>query len=226
MNSRKIVEPAISVIFLMWFVLILSAPIVSADLIVPGQKSVSYCFEISNMADFPDYSFLTSITYQGSYEGANITKRVVIKSGECVVLYGIYTGYPPEIYAIKTADMSKENIDSQSNPYVIPSGLHMMRGIYTLIDTDPTKSIKDYLEIVSITSDKFEIAKSKVLYTYEDGTTEEKTYTDQNVRPAPSRAPIIPLSTHELLYLGVPAAALMIISIILVLRKSRKGKTQ
>lgn len=87
-------------------------------------------------------------------------------------------------------------------------------------DTDPTESVKDVFEIVFLTNENLEIQKSKVIYTYTDGTTEEIEYVIQDVRPPASRKPAFSLSNY--IWFLVPVFAFVIIVIILVARKLRK----
>src|SRR3954454_21171923 len=61
-----------------------------ADLIPPGAKSVDYCFEISNVADFPDYVLVAAMIPNG---------HQAIKGGDCT---GINRG--ATIYAMKRSD--------------------------------------------------------------------------------------------------------------------------
>jgi hypothetical protein len=158
----------------------------------------------------------------------------VIENGECVSFYKYNV---PVIYAINKslfdekplADiMNSENRSKLSEYFAsdgnfIPSDVSI-KPVSTLPDTDPTSKVVDVLEITSLAGNKLEIEKSKVVYTYDDGTSDEKPYINQDVRPASSRQPIIPVNSYQILYLIVPAAALIIITGILVFRRTRRKK--
>lgn len=229
MNSKKATFTAFCVLFLFLAVLFLAAPKVSADLLLPGYKGVEYCFQIGNTNDFADYTFVVHYTFaMESYE--------VIKGDECVSFYKFNI---PKIYAVKKSlfdeapliSIMNSGNESKLTEYIandknfIPSDVEI-EPIITVVDTDPTTKIVDVLRIISIENDKLEIEKSKTIYTYTDGTTEEKTYVTQDVRPTPSRAPLVPLPMRDLAAVAIPLAALAIVIIILVVRKFRKGKTQ
>jgi hypothetical protein len=202
-------------------------PKVSADLLIEGQKGVEYCFQISNMDEFPDYAFV--VHYPRVMEGYN-----VIENGECVSFYKYNV---PVIYAINKSlfdekplagIMNSENRSKLSEYFAsdgnfIPSDVSI-KPVSTLPDTDPTDKVVDEMKIISVGGNKLDIEKSKVIYTFSDGTSEEKTYVDQNVRPASSRQPIIPVNSFQILYFVLPAAALIIIAAILIMRKTRKKK--
>jgi len=224
MSMRKIFTSFLFVLFLFWAVLLLAAPKVSADLLIPGYKGVEYCFQIENTNDFPDYTFVVHYTF--AMEGYQ-----VIRGNECLSFYKFNV---PKIYAINKLLFNEAPLISIMNSgnhsklteYIandknfIPSDVEI-KAISQVVDTDPTKKIVDVLKIISIENDKLEIEKSKTIYTYTDDTTEEKAYATQDVRPLPSRL-IIPLSSYEIMYFAIPVIALIIIVIILASRKFMK----
>ncbi|MCX6817613.1 MAG: hypothetical protein NTU57_02025 [Candidatus Aenigmarchaeota archaeon] len=228
MNSKKATFTAFCVLFLFLAVLFLAAPKVSADVLIPGYKGVEYCFQIENTNDFPDYTFVVHYTFA-------MENYQVVRGNECMHFYKFNK---PKIYAVKKSLFNEVplisimNSDNHSKltEYIandknfISSDVEI-ESISQIVDTDPSKKIVDELKIISIENDMLEIEKSKTIYTYTDGTTEEKTYVTQNVRPLPSRL-IIPLSSYEIMYFAIPAAALIVIIIILVARRFRKGKTE
>lgn len=209
-------------IILFAFVLIFSVfpQAVSADIIPTGYKGVGYCFEISNIENYLDYTFI-------AYFQEPMGGHKVITKDECVSFYKFSN---PTIYAIKNSDFNEADIGSEyenektyfsSNPNLLSSDIEI-KSISTIPDNDPRNKIVDVLEITSLSENNFALAKSKVVYTYTDGTTEEKTYTNQNTRPEASRQPILPWWFAKLWYIIIPLIAVLIFVAILLIRKFRK----
>lgn len=89
------------------FLLTFMQPIVAkADVLVPGEELVDYCFKIGNIDKYSDYLIVALV----KSENPNIPQRnQVVKSGECVGLSG-YREYS-EVYALKKSDVNlQENI--------------------------------------------------------------------------------------------------------------------
>jgi len=205
---------------------IVFSPIVLADVIPVGYKGVGYCFEVSNMEDYPEYVLI-------SYIGEPMGGHKVIEQGECV---RFYKHSRPTVYAIKRIDFNEteigggyneteieyyenEEIYFESNQNLIPSHIEI-RPMNLLPENDQREKVVDVLEIVSLSENNFELIKSKVIYTYEDGTIEEIPYENQETRPDSPREPILPWWFSKLWYIVLPLVA--ITAIILLIRKYRK----
>ncbi|MCK5019206.1 MAG: hypothetical protein KAS32_19255 [Candidatus Peribacteraceae bacterium] len=201
----------ITFIFFMGLFFSLASQNASADLLVEGYKSVGYCFEISNIDDYPDYIFLLVPTIMGGNQ--------IIVDDQCM---HFYKHASPKIYAVEKTTFNQEELESFNEKNSIPSDI-VIRSVGQVIDTDPTNRVKDVMEIISLTSEKLEIHKSKTVYTYEDGTIEEQNYVSQNTRPPASRKPLIPLS-YTGLTIAVPLLAIILIVIIVAVRKFRRKK--
>ncbi|MFC1774938.1 hypothetical protein ACFLZN_01335 [Nanoarchaeota archaeon] len=169
-----------------------------ADIITPDEKPVDYCFEISNLDEFPEYVFLVDYSIN----------EYSILTGECVSFYKLDTA---TIYAIEdskfdesdflidellpdciglTGEEMRECYNRQAdllekgrlleeeyfktNPDLIKSDLTFYPA--TTVDLlDPTNSVKDVFSITSI-GDKLEIKKVKVIYEFDDWTSQEIEY--------------------------------------------------
>lgn len=201
-----------ALVVLLGMIMLLLPQMVAADVIAPGIKSISYGFEISNMYDYADYVFLAHS--QGPMDNYRIMTQ-----GTSV---GFYKFSTPTVYAIEKNKFNEADIGItpeeiktyfENNNDLIPSGIEMDI-VSTVRDTDPTNSILDVLEIKSLDANGFELVKSKVVYTYTDGSTEERLYENQDIRPAASRS-------SEILYwiIGIVIVVIVIIALIIKVRK-------
>lgn len=199
-------------VVLFGMIILLLPQMAAADVIIEGTKSISYGFEISNMYDYAGYVFLAHS--QGPMDGYKIMVQ-----GTSASFYKFST---PTVYAIEKNKFNEADVGItpeeiktyfENNNDLIPSGIEMDI-ISTVPDTDPTNSILDVLEIKSLDADGFELVKSKVVYTYTDGSTEERLYENQNIRPAASRS-------SEILYwiIGIVIVVIVIIALIIKVRK-------
>ncbi|MGD1912605.1 MAG: hypothetical protein ACFB2X_17665 [Rivularia sp. (in: cyanobacteria)] len=98
-------QSLISVFPLLFLVTFLKASVAKADVLVPGEEFVDYCFKITNIDKYPDYLIVALVKSQNpSLPHSN---QVVNKS-ECVGLNG-YREYS-EVYALKKSDVNVEDI--------------------------------------------------------------------------------------------------------------------
>ena len=198
---------------------------VRADVAISGRKNVSYCFQIENLNKFPDYVFLAYYDFpRHSYQ--------VIKPGDCIVFYKLSR---PTLYAIKKTEFNEadagttqrgqvdENVKAyfETNPNLIRSGIKIS-SVSSLSDQNPINGIADMLRIKALSPKSFDIAYVRVIYTYSDGSTEEKAYQKQYERPEASRKekPASPTKDFDLLPV-VGALALMGHLLVWYVRKRR-----
>ena len=207
-------------IFLFCLIFILIPSIVTADLIAPGTKYVYYSFKISNMDEYPEYTFI-------AYFQNPVGGHEVIEQGESISFYKFSN---PKIYAIKKSDFNEEDIGTddleekeyfENNTKLIPSEI-VIYSVSSASLNDPVEKITDILEIVNLDDNNLEIRYSKVQYTYVDETTEELDYQTDDIRPEPSKEGIMPMLFARFWYVILPIMALVAIALILVLRKRRK----
>jgi len=166
----------------------------AADVIPPGQKTVSSCFEIGNTGEYPDYLFIAfPLSMSGGY--------AVMKPGDCVSFYKFAS---PSLYAVKrdafneTAAGEGGQISSNyfsSDPGVIPSGI-AIRGSATVAENSPVKSISTIYTITSVNPTRLGIIPARERYTYTDGRTEEKPLLPEETTVAPAGMdPLAPVLT-------------------------------
>ncbi|MBT3814739.1 hypothetical protein HOE37_00095 [Candidatus Woesearchaeota archaeon] len=205
---------------------------VTADMMPAGHKSVRYTFEIENIADYPDHVF---ILY------GEIGTREILEPGQEVHFYKYSSPY---IYAIKKTDFDLKNFEQlkegdykvmenyfETNPDLIKSDLQLTN--YGMVsEFDPLDKAKDVLKIKLLDENNLLIVKDKVIYTYEDGTSEEKVYGQQGITssldhggfPVPSRTTIFPPWTMSALFLSgfLLSLSALILIIVLVVRRIRR----
>jgi hypothetical protein len=187
--------------FLSFFILVSQ---VSADIIMPGEKTISYCFEISNVNEFPSYYFITGYDFTKPAAGYVIPE--IIEQGGC---YHFYKYARPTIYAIKDAELNRSLFKDGILLYeyndvfynitnLIPSGITLQYRS-TFPENNPLKGMVDILTITTVNDEQLTIMKDNVIYTYVDGSTEMKRYSDQDIRPEPSRKALLPVWWPQLL---------------------------
>lgn len=204
-------------------ILALFTQIVSADLIDIGEKGVSWRYEISNIGDYPDYVFM--------YYEERSFGHGIINPGD---RFYFYKNSLASICTIKKTEFNEEEFNAledrnytevkdyfTNNPDLIKSGIQL-RAYGLVQQNDPLEKAVITLDIVSLTETNLDIQKSKITYTYEDGTSEEKVFQNQDVFPEPSKQAILPWWFAEFWYVTLPATAIAIIGAILLLRKLRK----
>ncbi|MCX6811470.1 MAG: hypothetical protein NT039_02140 [Candidatus Berkelbacteria bacterium] len=200
--------------------------IVSADILEPGMKEIDYCFQVENIKDYSEYVFL-------SYFQEPVGGHKVINQGDCVSFYKFSN---PTIYAIKKGDFNENEIGStdeqeknyfQNNKKLIASGLSI-KSIGSVKENDPRQKVVDVYKIESLDSALLKIFPLKVIYTYTDGTSEEKIYqsqpnsTETPKRPEPSKKTFLPYWFSIIWYIVLPLIALIIIIAILIYRRTKK----
>jgi len=196
-------------ILLIFILLVPSA--VSADVMMPGQKSVSWCYEISNIGDYPDYVFIIT----GHVIGYEIVKE------DC---FTFYKNAQPYIYAIAKNEFNEtelsgllsEGVENLNN-YLeqnFPKSDITLEAFGTVPEDDPLKDVVITLQIRSLDENTFDVDKSMITYTYADGTSEEKVFQRQDVLPDRSK------KAFPFLYIVISVIA--IAAIALISRKFRK----
>lgn len=190
-------------------VLLLFTTGVTADILDPSRKYVYYCFTIENQDQYSDYTFIL--------QGQLFTNKI-LKTGECITFYKYDT---TKILAIKTVNFNQTEFEMlsdlhnqeeanrlinyfENNPYLLKSDLQL--NIYPSLPKDAVlKQAKDILKIENINENNFIIKKEKIVYTYDDGSVEEKPYVVPGW-PEPKSSKAI-----YLWYFGLPILSLSII---------------
>ena len=202
--------------------------LVHADMIMYGYKPVSYCFTIENQADYEAYYFL--------YAGGVMALGEVINEGECT---SFYKHSQPFIVAISSEDFSLEEIneilDNEEELFIDNIGLEeafdnkilksdLSLNVYGSVDeNNPLAGAQEVLSIVELGEDHFEIVKDYVIYTYEDGSSEELSFNGSDEFPTPSKNLYLPWWGDEaLIAVGILIALIALITMVVILIKRRK----
>lgn len=188
--------------------------IVSADLIIPGRKYIPWCYEISNISAYPEYVFV--------FNERVVTGHQIINQGDC---FNFYKMGITDIYAIKKTDFNENELNEEffkeNNPKLIKSDLQP-RPFSPVQENDPLQKAVITLDITSLSKSSFSLQKSKVTYTYADGTSEEKAFQSQDVMPELSKAAVLPWWFAKFWYVALPVIAIALIGIILLARRLKK----
>jgi hypothetical protein len=209
-------------IFLSFILTLFLVNLVSADMVSPGEKYIQYTFEIENLVDYSDHLF---ILY------GEIGTREIIEIGQ---EFNFYKYSSPYIYAIKKTDFDLEKFEQlkegdykimetyfATNPDLIKSDLQLNHyGVVS--EFNPLDKAKDILRIEYLDDGSFLLVKDRVIYTYNDGMSETKSYSSSDVEP--SRDVYLPSWTLSVVFLiGVLISlAALVTIIVLVVKKVRK----
>lgn len=180
----------------------------SADVMTPGTKYIDWCYEVSNVNDYPDYVFI--------YNDERVSGHGIINDGDCFNFYKLGL---TSIYAIKKSDFNEGELNreyfSENNTKLIRSNLQVS-AFGSVKSSDPLEKAVVTLKVNSLSGDNLEIQKDKITYTYKDGTSEVKVFSDQNINPEPSK------KAFQYWYIIVPVVAIILISAILLFRRMKK----
>ncbi len=200
---------------------------VNADIISPGDKPINYCIDISNLEQYDkDFQFLLPFEFSNSYRTVKrqTEKNCFIKGGRLNTIYAITTDDFTKNVDIVEGDSSDDTFklpdDKTLSNFIIKSGIKL-NPISIVAKNDPLEKAIDVFEITKLDNKNFELKKSKVIYVYTDGTSEEKPYVSQEVRPEPSKKAILPWWFAEFWFVILPFLALIII-IGIIIYKRRK----
>ena len=198
---------------------------VSADVIIPGEKSVSFSYEISNMNEYKGYVF---VLFGVAGYGPASTARL-IRADEPIIAF--YKFARPSIYAIKetdfndsvlTMDLAAQEQYFVNNTKVIKSNIELSSGLSRVPEDSPLASSKVILTIVTLDASQFVLQKIKIIYTYTDGSTEEQPFVSQDITPSPSRQPMTLSWSSSLWFIVLPGCAVAGIMYVVLKRRRKK----
>ncbi|MGN6697906.1 MAG: hypothetical protein ACTHMR_07100 [Thermomicrobiales bacterium] len=131
----------------LWLLLGTAAPEARADALLPNEKSIEYCFQVSNAGDFPDYVLIAAFGPPGyGYQ--------IVQAGDCV-----HPQRSATLYAAKKAGFDQSQIPPQgaaqatyfnTSPQIIRPG-YQAPVVRTVPKSDRRTSITDTLRIVTLT---------------------------------------------------------------------------
>lgn len=170
-----------SKITVLFALILLSVPSVLADVIIPGTKTIDYCQKISNINDYPDYTFLAYPTAMGA---GSIR---IISQDTCIVFYKLNQ---PAIYAVKTSNFNANILNEtngtaiksyfENNSQVIPSNLQLS-SYGTVPENDPLQKVVTIYNVVSLNQNNLQIEKYKTTNTYNNGSSVETVFQTQTI---------------------------------------------
>ncbi|HET8630774.1 MAG TPA: hypothetical protein VFL91_25430 [Thermomicrobiales bacterium] len=162
-----------------------------ADVIPPGQKGVGYCFEVANLAAYPDAVVLAYYAYgtPSAAPPASVLAYTVVRPGACA---SFYKGATARFAALPRAAFDPAAIprDGEGRARYFATDPHLARAalmvmpISTVDQRDPRTAVVDVLAIAGLTATTLDLRLARVRYTYVDGSSEELPYTGGD-RPAP-----------------------------------------
>jgi len=159
-------------LFIIFFIFLIFPQISYGDGVLPGRKELFYCFIVSNVNSYPNYQFYSNAPLGYPLEDP-FYHTEIIEENKCI-----------SFLKSSTIKISAKKIYGQGIPIVSNLAIQAP-GIVD--ESNPLNGITDVLTIKSIDNNNLIIEKTKVIYTYNDGTTEEKYYQNQNERPEPSK---------------------------------------
>lgn len=202
-------------IFILLFILASFTGTSAADVVNPGEKTISLSYQLTNIQDYPDYVFILHGTPNPSMEVLNSSEFNFYKLSTCSI-YAV----PRTVYdSVNLEQMNETQVEQflNNDSRVARSNLQL-DGIYgTVSDSNPLQSALITLKINSIQGNDLNIEKNSIIYSYENGQTEEKAFTNQDQTPEPSN----PGSWGDYIYFIIlPILALAAVIFILIRRRS------
>lgn len=202
-------------ILVLLFILVFSTGISSADVIEPGQKTIPISYQLSNIQDYSDYVFILHGTPNPSMEVLNSSEFSFYKLSICSI-YAV----PRTVYdSVQLDEMNETQVEQflTNDSRVARSNLQLDGTYGTVSDSNPLQSALIMLKINSIQGNDLNIVKTSILYSYENGQTDEKQFTAQNQTPEPDN----PGSWWDYIYFIVlPILALAVVLVIIIRKRS------
>lgn len=174
-----IVSSYTSYVLLLTFLFIISIPNVHADIISRGYHGIEHCFQVSNLNEYPEYTFISRSFITNIAESVWVNE--FLDNNACTKFHrGIQK---LQICATKDKINVQELTDANLQDKACSNVLDIkFAGIVR--NSNPTQRVVDVLSIDEITDTSLDIKKFKVIYTYDSGKVEELPYTNQDIRPA------------------------------------------
>jgi hypothetical protein len=207
----------ISLLIIVVLILAFNISSAYADVIEPGKKDIKLSYKISNINSFPLYVFLLQGNPSPQYEILNASE------------FSFYKLSTASIYAVKRSSFNSDTLNQnnqsavedffKNNSNVIHSNLELEGSYGTVDQNNQLNGALIVLEIVSVNDTALEIEKSKIIFSFTDGSTQEKAFKADNTTPVPTKTKQIAIIDY-LWYLILPLlAAIAIIGILLYRRK-------
>lgn len=199
-----------------FFIIICFISPVFADVIEPGEKVITFDYQLTNIQDYPDYVFVLHGTPGPTMQVLNSSEFSFYKLSTCY------------IYAIPSSVFKQVNWDNMNdteveeflrNDSMVARSNLSLEGLYGSVNmNNPLESALVLLRIDSIQGNNLKIQKTKVIYGYSGGQTIEKPFQNQNQTPDFS----LPESSYlnYIYYILLPLVAVVVLIYVLKKRKS------
>ncbi|MEN6330137.1 MAG: hypothetical protein ABFC91_07590 [Methanobacteriaceae archaeon] len=184
-----------------------------ADVLEPGQKTVPIYYVLTNINEYPGYVFLLHGNPSPDFQILNSSPFTFYKFS----VVSIYAVNRSQFNQAELMVTNSNQLDTyfQNDSRVLNANLQLESIYRTVSDTNPLDNVTILLEIVSLNDKGLKINKDRIIFGYNDGKTEEKSYVDQNTTPeAPPSEP----GDLYWYYLLLPILAAITTLIILIYR--------
>ncbi|MEK6937323.1 MAG: hypothetical protein AABW58_04600 [Nanoarchaeota archaeon] len=196
---------------------------VNADILPYGRRYIESCYQISNADNFQEYIFILDEQISRPKKLDLNDCFAVNKNGEATI-FAIKKDLFDENEFNEKFDKYTYNYEDKINYFKKPelknSDLNLR--IYPLPKSnDPLRKTVIILNIKELNENSFTIRKEKILFTYEDGTSEEKNFISQDIWPEPSKKALLPWWFAEFWFAILPFLALIIMIGIFIYKRKR-----
>lgn len=208
MNSGNLLVMVLVLVF------VFSSTPVYGDVLEPGQKTVPIYYVLENMNEYPGYVFLLHGNPSPDFQILNSSPFTFYKFS----VASIYAVNESQFNQAELLAMNTNQLDRffQNDSQVLNANLQLESIYNTVSDTNPLENATIMLKVVALDVSGLEIEKDRILFGYQDGQTEEKSYLDQNTTP---EAP--PAEGNLYWYYLLPILAAVAILIVLLYRRYR-----
>jgi hypothetical protein len=193
---------------IIFLILILLNPPATADIINPysSEKMIGLTYSIDNIDMFEDYGFLL-FGYLSGFQHLKTNTTFDFYKYECAKIYAIFKGNFSKYDFVNNESLWDDFFNNNTD--AIKSDLVLYSSYGRVPKNDPIKSAHIILTIVSLDEDSLDIDKTKIIFTYNDGTKEEKQITSQSILPKPSRSALLPYWFESKWFIWLPCLALI-----------------
>jgi hypothetical protein len=213
-HTYLFMKTEISIFIIIVLILAFNISSAYADVIEPGKKNIILSYKISNINSYPNYVFLLHGNPSPSYE--------ILNSSE----FSFYKLSTASIYAVKQSKFNQKILNQNNqtavdnyfkdDANVIHSSL-VLDGSYGTVDqNNQLNGALIVLEIVSLNDTTLELKKSKIIFSFTDGSTHGKAFKSDNSTPDQTKN--INLIDY-LWYLILPLLAAIALLVILIPRR-------
>jgi hypothetical protein len=203
MKSGKVLVLVLVLLF------VFSLTPVYGDVVEPGKKIVPLYYVLENINDYPGYVFLLHGSPSPDYQILNSSPFTFYKFS----VTSIYAVNRSDFNLRELQDMDSNQLDAYfgNDSRVLNANLQLESVYQTVSETNPLENATIMLNLVSLDDNGLKIEKSRIIFYYNTGQTDQLNYVDQNTTPEPSSPEPGNLYLYYLLLPILAAAAILII---------------